>query len=1019
MQPPHPSLEQSGDDADVEITAPSGVEGQPAVPEAEVEVLAAGTTAGRYMVLERVGSGGMGVVYAAFDHELDRKVALKVMHARPDGGQSTGSRERLLREAQAMAKLSHPNVITVHDVGTFDGRVFIAMEFIDGPTLRAWMAQGPHDLAEIVDVFVKAGRGLAAAHAAGLVHRDFKPDNVLIGRDGRVLVMDFGLARQASAVRPADAVPTPEVRGKGLHDVALTRTGALVGTPAYMAPEQHRGAPADPLVDQFGFCVALYEALYGQRPFAGNSVASIALNVLEGHVRSPPRGTAVPAWLRAVVVRGLAVAPQDRYPSMDALLAELQADPPESHHPWRGGAIAIGMVAVLATTYFLARAFEGDPCEAEAQRLGESWDAARRDAVRDAFSATGLPFADTSGQTTVRMLDAWTERWSARRVELCQAGPPSSSMPLEARAPIRCLDGQHYELDALVERLEHADPITVTLAVAAVAALPDPMHCEPGKSGSDDDPPTDEPTASEPLRNAAARARVLLHTGAPLDAARLAEPLLKSAAAAEEPGLEAEAGLVLAQALDAQGEPGRAEQQLHATVVRAAVAERPALEAEAWLELVHVVGERLGLHDEAYLAAVAAEGAITRARMRMMRMPRLEAAQAAVALDQGRYEDAREHLEHARERLRSLDPMPELEVADAWQDSGTALAGLGRYEEALRAYEEALRLHEQLLGAQHPRVGSTLAQLGGAMLGAGLLLQAEATFVRARWLLDPAHVTDEPPVPVSMLAEPGASRLEPSASRLAELPRWQLRELAAVLDRQGLLERAREEPDAAEVLHRHALALLEGSLDPRHRDLGYPLVNLGLSLTEQGRPRDALAYLQRAHEIWTAELDPQHPDLGLVSLDLANALWALGEHAEARRRYADALAIWQAVLPEDHPLLAYALTGLGRCDLALGARAAALESLERAYELRAEDEDRLNVAETSLLLARALWISGTDPTRARALVVQARELTGAAEPVDEAGLQRVLGGQEYPRFTDQLEPAGLGATNHHDSRGQR
>ncbi|MCA9712961.1 MAG: serine/threonine protein kinase, partial [Myxococcales bacterium] len=186
-----------------------------------------------------------------------------------------------------MAKLTHPNVIAVHDVGTYEGRVFIAMEFVDGPTLRTWLLQGPLEWNEIVEVFVKAGRGLAAAHAVGLVHRDFKPDNVLIGRGGRVLVMDFGLARQASS-RPAEAQPTgtppPDAR-----DMVLTRTGALVGTPAYMAPEQHKGSVADPRVDQFSFCVALYEALYGERPFAGNSVASLAINVLEGHVRSPPK----------------------------------------------------------------------------------------------------------------------------------------------------------------------------------------------------------------------------------------------------------------------------------------------------------------------------------------------------------------------------------------------------------------------------------------------------------------------------------------------------------------------------------------------------------------------------------------------------------------------------------------------------------------------------------------------------------------------------------------------------------
>src|SRR5690606_23003875 len=178
-----------------------------------------------------------------------------------------------------------------------------------------------------------------AAHAAALVHRDFKPDNVLIGRDGRVLVMDFGLARQAFGSRSSastgvgESPPSGLARVDGVQELVLTRTGALVGTPAYMAPEQHKGTGADPLVDQFSFCVALYEALYGQRPFAGNSVASLALNVLEGHVRSPPKGHGVPAWLRAVVMRGLSVDPLDRYPSMDALLAELQRDPPENRRP--------------------------------------------------------------------------------------------------------------------------------------------------------------------------------------------------------------------------------------------------------------------------------------------------------------------------------------------------------------------------------------------------------------------------------------------------------------------------------------------------------------------------------------------------------------------------------------------------------------------------------------------------------------------------------------------------------------
>ncbi|MCX4243052.1 serine/threonine-protein kinase [Paraliomyxa miuraensis] len=1008
----------SGDDADLEATAPSGVEDVSPEPDQE-EVLQSGTKAGRYMVLDRVGSGGMGVVYAAFDAELDRKVALKVLHARAKPGTNTDGYKRLMREAQAMGKLSHPNVITVYDVGTFEGRVFIAMEFIDGPTLRGWLAQNPREWTEIVDVFVKAGRGLAAAHAAGLVHRDFKPDNVLIGRDGRVLVMDFGLARQAAdKITDAQSPRAPDdstrdstrdpARDSARADVVLTRTGAVVGTPAYMAPEQHEGSAADPLVDQFGFCVALYEALYGQRPFAGTSVATLAMNVLEGKVRAPPRHTRVPSWLHAVVMRGLSVDPLDRYPSMDALLAELQRDPPQNRRPWLGVAVAVAMLVAVAGVGLATRPPPSDPCEDDDAHLVEGWGSAQRERLREAFSTTSLPYADTSGQTTVRLLDAWTVRWSQHWLDVCHTELPEPSAAPEALPGIRCLDVQRRDLDALVVRLLEADAATVTSAVSAASALPDPSRCKHPElelSLSDRSPPEslDARQRLETLRSTMAQARALLHTGAAAEAARIAEPLRKSVAALADPGLEAEASLVLALALDRQDEPGRAERSLRPVVLQAASGRRPALEAEAWVEMTRVVGERLEQYDEGHRAGLAAETAIVRAHEPPGMRARLATWRASIELDQGRFDEAREHLERALELLREHedDPASALALALAWQSLGSALHGLGRFDEAQPAFEKALALHEQTLGAQHPWVGATLARMGGTMLGAGLSLQAEATLLRARWLLDPTRATDEPQ---------GAP--PPDTSR------WQRRELAAVLDRQGLLARQQEELDRAEALHRHALALLEDTVGQGHRDLGYPLVNLGVALAEQERPLDAIAHLRRAYEIWTDELDPEHPDVGIVALDLANVLWTLSDPAKARQHYAEALAIWEEVLPEDHPMLAYALTGLGRCDLALGAHAAAIESLERAYELRArEGIDDLDEAETSLVLARALWATGEDPSRARGLAMRARELVGAVEPSDEAGWLRLLSGQEIPRLTDQLGPASLGATNH-DTRGR-
>ncbi|HLL25561.1 MAG TPA: serine/threonine-protein kinase, partial [Kofleriaceae bacterium] len=288
-----------------------------------------GSKVGRFVVVGELGSGGMGVVYAAHDRELDRHVALKVMRGVLGDDED---RVRMLREGQAMARVSHPNVITVFEVGTHGGIVFLAQELLDAGTLGSWLEQ-PRSEAEILDKFIAAGRGLAAAHAAGLVHRDFKPENVLLGKDGRVRVSDFGLAR-ATGVLDGNQLET--VRGgrsvEHSHAVSpmtnnLTRTGAVMGTPMFMAPEQHEGRRADERSDQFAFCVALYHALYGAWPFDGKTSVALADNVINGVMKPPPKTAKVSPRLRKILLRGLSTKPEDRYPSMDAMLAELTARP--------------------------------------------------------------------------------------------------------------------------------------------------------------------------------------------------------------------------------------------------------------------------------------------------------------------------------------------------------------------------------------------------------------------------------------------------------------------------------------------------------------------------------------------------------------------------------------------------------------------------------------------------------------------------------------------------------------------
>jgi formylglycine-generating enzyme required for sulfatase activity len=307
--------------------------------------LEAGARIGRYLILERVGSGAMGVVYGAYDPELDRKVALKLLGG--DGaGQDAIAGARLLREAKAMARLTHPNVVVVHDVGMFEGRVFLAMEFLGGGTLKTWLAARPRTTREIIQVFAGAGRGLGAAHAAGLVHRDFKPENVLLDKDGRPRVVDFGLAREASAASdrtdedvgrisagsgtPALAVlPASEISEETTLNPlgTLTRSGVIMGTPAYMAPEQFLGEATNEQTDQFSFCVALYEALYGERPFGGESLLRLVSNITDGRLLPVPENREVPAWIRRAVLRGVHADPAQRWPSMEPLIAALEDDP--------------------------------------------------------------------------------------------------------------------------------------------------------------------------------------------------------------------------------------------------------------------------------------------------------------------------------------------------------------------------------------------------------------------------------------------------------------------------------------------------------------------------------------------------------------------------------------------------------------------------------------------------------------------------------------------------------------------
>lgn len=431
----------------------------------EPRQLGRGDSVGRYVVFELLGRGGMGVVYSAYDPELDRRVALKLLLPRGDAAKRSRGRVRLVREAQALARLSHPNVVSVHDVGEHDGGVFIAMEFVDGDTLKQWIKKGPHPWKQVVEVLSAAGRGLSAAHAKRMTHRDFKPDNVMLEAEtGRVVVMDFGLATAPDIASHTD-VESSLSGSLSSGDVpeGLTKTGAVMGTPAYMAPDQHAGEPTA-ASDQFSFCVTLYEALYGHRPFAGSTLPELIGAALRGEFRPSTQRSSVPRWVREVVVRGLAGRPRDRWPSMDALLQALHNDP--SRRRWAiGGAASLALVVGgLYASNQVRDEKRQDGCEERSQAVDALWTDAKRRRIEAAFAAIDLSYAEEVWGRTEEYLDLSAQRWRTTRLETCLAEP--TTMPKLQAATDACLDSRLREMQSVLRVLSEADGSVVSHATA-------------------------------------------------------------------------------------------------------------------------------------------------------------------------------------------------------------------------------------------------------------------------------------------------------------------------------------------------------------------------------------------------------------------------------------------------------------------------------------------------------------------------------------------------------------------------
>ena len=856
-----------------------------------------GDAVGRYLVLDIVGEGGMGVVYAAYDPELDRKVAIKLLQARSVGSGSRGDQAWLVREAQAMAKVQHPNVLAVHDVGTLPGdRVFVAMELVDGATLRQWLRASKRTWREVVPVLRAAGAGLAAAHAAGLVHRDFKPDNVLVGQDGRARVMDFGLAR----LRDEHFEPTPASRdsdvsiaSKSPLSASLTVAGTVAGTPAYMAPEIHAGAAADARSDQFAFGVALYEALYRARPYDKADLATIGAQPVP---RPPPEAADVPPRLARVAQRAIALAPGDRYPTMDALLADLAEEPRAARRAWLGGGAAVlgigGVIAALVAT----RAPSAAQCRGAAERLTGVWDTTVQARVRGAFDATKSPLAGAAYDTVARELDGYASAWTDASTESCQATRVRREQPEDAMALRQtCLDEQREELRALTALFGQADAVLVEKASRAAAALDPVARCAnvaalraPGT------PPAEMQVRLDGVRVQLASAKAAFIAGR-------TEPALTGATAAVEAATAIGWAPVLGEAQLLRG--AALQQAGKATEAAAAYAEatwaglrgrQDDLAARAALAAAQETAEGLGKDAEARIWLGLGQATAGHGGDRELDVQRLEVA-GVVAGARGDQLAAVTAHEQALAAAAALgDPATTGRVEGIL---AATLAKSGDYAKAAPHYERALALREAAAGKDHPDVALLLTSLGACYDHAGDAPRARTAFARALAIREAAFGSTSP-------------RLLATLNNLADLQRrhGELAEATAVIDRAFAIAAAA--PGSAHPLY-HTVATTRGEI-----------------LLASGKLTEARAALD---EVIALEEPVKSPGLAETLASRAEVALAESAYADAAALDARAIEALEAAGGKDAPDLWRPLAGLARARAGLhdapGARAAATRAL--------------------------------------------------------------------------------------------
>ncbi len=758
----------------------------------------------------------MGIVLAAYDELLDRRVAIKVLHAQHSPGNDR--RQSLRREAQAMAQLSHPNVVQVFEVGEHGSQVYLAMELVQGGTLTDWLAAEPRSLEQIRDVLCGAGRGLMAAHAVGLVHRDFKPDNVLVGTDGRARVVDFGLV---------GLLPTQEQ--PPLTTISMGPPGArdkVAGTVPFMAPEQLLSQTVDARTDQFAFCVAAFEAVYGHHPFEAPGTVELGMRIICDPADRPPPGLA-PQWFADALLRGLAKQPEHRYPDMGALLQALQRETTRSVRPsgWvLGMAVALmGMGLMSSVIGFNAH----DACGGARRILAGTWDDDRREQVHHAMQASGVGYSEGTWSRVRDHLDDYAGRWTRADRHACEAAVASTEAEAALEPRRRCLDGRLHEMRSLVDVLVRADDTVVEHAVTAVAGLPAVAGCA--------DTSADDAAASTPqyhpevrrIRALVAAAQLRIDTGDPGSALALLDGAPKAAHETGYPPLYAE---VLVAAGDAQmmaGKLAEAEQALSDAFWLAQANDQDRVAVRAGVRLINLVGDQQLRFDEGIAWARHTEALVARGGIGGRLAAWTLNNRGTILIRRGDYEAAEEIL--IRVLAIEGDDIRPTDTASFEVNLGNVYLSTERSEQARVRYERSVGLRERALGPHHPALVSSLVNLGNVHLMQEQPQPARELFERALNILD----------------EPGQSTIRKGSTLInLGIALTDLHELDLALAR---LEQA------------HDLLVVE--LGESHPRVAYVLSNMADVFVQQGRLAQAEQTARRAIEIIETAVEPDHPDV--------------------------------------------------------------------------------------------------------------------------------------------------------------